>query len=171
VQGTVRAVFELFERESAYTVVRRFQELGLRFPRRSYGGAWVVGPAMAADMPVKAPVMKAPPIVPPYSWAGCYVGGTLGGVRGRSTFAWTGITESAIAFAAGAATVLPAAANATLSDTGITGGGEIGCNFQSGTFVYGIQGDWQYTGLSVTRPCNPFGQHQRRAGDDCSWRN
>src|ERR1700751_4350595 len=41
VQGAVRTVFELFEQEgSAHAVVRRFQELGLRFPRRSYGGAW-----------------------------------------------------------------------------------------------------------------------------------
>jgi len=41
VQGAVRTVFELFKQESsAYAVVRRFQELGLRFPRRSYGGAW-----------------------------------------------------------------------------------------------------------------------------------
>jgi DNA invertase Pin-like site-specific DNA recombinase len=41
VQGAVRTVFELFEQESsACAVVRRFQELGLRFPRRSYGGAW-----------------------------------------------------------------------------------------------------------------------------------
>jgi DNA invertase Pin-like site-specific DNA recombinase len=41
VQGAVRAVFELFEQESsAYGVVQRFQERGLRFPRRQYGGAW-----------------------------------------------------------------------------------------------------------------------------------
>src|SRR6266853_998982 len=41
VQGAVRTVFELFEQESsACAVVRRFQELSLRFPRRSYGGAW-----------------------------------------------------------------------------------------------------------------------------------
>jgi DNA invertase Pin-like site-specific DNA recombinase len=41
VQGAVRTVFELFEREgTAYSVVKRFQELGLRFPRRAYGGAW-----------------------------------------------------------------------------------------------------------------------------------
>src|SRR6266487_4584702 len=41
VQGAVRTVFELFKREStAYAVVQRFQNLGLRFPRRSYGGAW-----------------------------------------------------------------------------------------------------------------------------------
>ncbi len=41
VQGAVRMVFELFAREnSAYAVVQGFQELGLRFPRRAYGGAW-----------------------------------------------------------------------------------------------------------------------------------
>ena len=41
VQGAVHMVFDLFEREgTAYGAVRRFQELGLRFPRRAYGGAW-----------------------------------------------------------------------------------------------------------------------------------
>jgi DNA invertase Pin-like site-specific DNA recombinase len=41
VQGAVRTVFELFQREgTAYAVVERFNELGLRFPRRAYGGAW-----------------------------------------------------------------------------------------------------------------------------------
>jgi DNA invertase Pin-like site-specific DNA recombinase len=41
VQGAVRAVFQLFEQEnSAYRVVQRFHQLGLRFPRRACGGAW-----------------------------------------------------------------------------------------------------------------------------------
>jgi DNA invertase Pin-like site-specific DNA recombinase len=41
VQGAVRTVFELFSKEgTAYGVVHRFQEAGLRFPRRSYGGVW-----------------------------------------------------------------------------------------------------------------------------------
>lgn len=41
VQGAVRTVFKLFEQEgTAYAVVRRFHDLGLHFPRRSYGGAW-----------------------------------------------------------------------------------------------------------------------------------
>jgi DNA invertase Pin-like site-specific DNA recombinase len=41
VQGAVRTVFELFQREgTAFTAVERFNELGLRFPRRSWGGAW-----------------------------------------------------------------------------------------------------------------------------------
>ena len=36
-----RAVFTLFEQEnSAYAVVQRFHQLGLLFPRRSYGGVW-----------------------------------------------------------------------------------------------------------------------------------
>jgi DNA invertase Pin-like site-specific DNA recombinase len=41
VQVAIRTVFELFEHEgTAYGVVKRFDELGLRFPRRAYGGAW-----------------------------------------------------------------------------------------------------------------------------------
>jgi outer membrane immunogenic protein len=33
-------------------------------------------PAMAADMHVKAPILKAPP--PVFSWTGCYLGGNGG---------------------------------------------------------------------------------------------
>ena len=41
VQGAVRTVFTLFEQEnSAYAVVQRFHQIGLLFPRRSYGGVW-----------------------------------------------------------------------------------------------------------------------------------
>lgn len=41
VQGAIRMVFSLFEElGTAFAVVRRFGELGLKFPRRSYGGAW-----------------------------------------------------------------------------------------------------------------------------------
>jgi DNA invertase Pin-like site-specific DNA recombinase len=37
VQGAVRTLFELFEKESsAYWVVQRFHQLGLLFPRRAY---------------------------------------------------------------------------------------------------------------------------------------
>ncbi|MBV9764511.1 MAG: recombinase family protein [Acidobacteriaceae bacterium] len=41
VRGAVELVFRLFrETGSAYTVVQRFFESGLRFPKRAYGGAW-----------------------------------------------------------------------------------------------------------------------------------
>ena len=41
VQGAVALVFRLFhETGSAFAVVQRFAETSLRFPKRSYGGAW-----------------------------------------------------------------------------------------------------------------------------------
>src|SRR5260370_42449817 len=41
VRGGVEMVFRLFrETGSAYAVVHRFTEKGLRFPKRAYGGAW-----------------------------------------------------------------------------------------------------------------------------------
>jgi DNA invertase Pin-like site-specific DNA recombinase len=41
VRGAVELVFRLFrEAGSAYAVVQRFFENGLRFPKRAYGGAW-----------------------------------------------------------------------------------------------------------------------------------
>jgi hypothetical protein len=41
VQGAVRLVFRLFrETGTAFAVMQRFAESALRFPKRSYGGAW-----------------------------------------------------------------------------------------------------------------------------------
>ena len=40
-------------------------------------------PAFAADMPVKAPVYKAPVIAPVYNWTGFYLGLNAGGSWGR----------------------------------------------------------------------------------------
>jgi len=40
--------------------------------------ALLAGPAVAADMPVKAPV--APPVVAAYSWSGFYIGANAGGL-------------------------------------------------------------------------------------------
>jgi DNA invertase Pin-like site-specific DNA recombinase len=41
VRGAVQLVFRLFrETGSAYAVVQRFAQTGLRFPKRAYGGAW-----------------------------------------------------------------------------------------------------------------------------------
>ena len=45
----------------------------------------LVSPALAAD--IRAPVYKAPPppVVPVWSWTGCYVGGHVGGLWARQT--------------------------------------------------------------------------------------
>jgi opacity protein-like surface antigen len=46
--------------------------------------AFCGAPALAADMPV-----KAPPIAPIFNWSGFYVGGTVG-------YAWGSYTEFAV---------------------------------------------------------------------------
>ena len=45
------------------------------------------GPAVAADMSVRAPVYKAAPpaVVTAYNWTGCYVGAQAGYAWGRTT--------------------------------------------------------------------------------------
>jgi outer membrane immunogenic protein len=114
--------------------------------------------ASAADMAPAPVYSKAPaPLPPPFSWTGCYVGGVVGGAWDRSDFNWTGITEGAGAFAAGAATVLPAAADARLSSSGFAGGGQVGCNYQTGSFVFGGEADIQWTDLKTSRYATSLG--------------
>ena len=114
-------------------------------------------PAFAADIPVRIPT-KAPVMVAPVSnWSGCYIGANAGATWGRSDTTWTGITESPTGFAAGAATVIPAAANARFGNTGFVGGGQVGCNYQNGSLVLGVEADAQYTGLNVTRTAVSLG--------------
>ena len=69
----------------------------------------------------------------------------------RDRVTWGGIAESATAFAAGAATVLPAAANADYTGSGFIGGGQIGYNYQMNSFVLGAEVDAQYTGIRGSR--------------------
>jgi outer membrane immunogenic protein len=51
------------------------------FPSVIALAALAVGPAIAADMPVKAPLYKAPVVL--FSWTGCYIGGNAGWKWGR----------------------------------------------------------------------------------------
>ena len=39
----------------------------------------LTGPALASDLPVKAPLYPAPISAPPYNWSGPYVGINFGG--------------------------------------------------------------------------------------------
>jgi outer membrane immunogenic protein len=90
--------------------------------------ALVVSPVMAADMGVKAPVLKAPPAV--FSWTGCYLGGHFGSFFGEEN--WTG-------------------AAASIQDpTDLVVGGQVGCNYQVSNWVLGVQGDYAYTNASDT---------------------
>jgi len=93
--------------------------------------------ALAADLPVKAPPRKAP-VVAPYSWTGWYIGANAGyGVGyGQGTFAFGPLLETFNAMPAGA-----------------FGGGQLGYNYQFGSFVVGAETDIQGAGISDTRTC------------------
>ena len=107
--------------------------------------AFAGGSALAADLPTKAPLYKAPPAY--YSWTGCYVGVNAGGAWARLRDAWTpnpaGFPISGPSLTANGA--------ATIHDTGITGGGQIGCNYEVNRFVWGIEGDFNATDVHGVR--------------------
>jgi outer membrane immunogenic protein len=88
-------------------------------------------PAKAADMPVK---YVAPTV---FTWTGCYVGATIGYKWGTSKHDATGVYNGAF---------FPAFAGETANFNlnGVIGGGEAGCNYQVGNWVYGIEvdGSW-----------------------------
>src|SRR5712691_7418750 len=107
-----------------------------------FAGLSLPGIAQAADLP--RPVAKAPPAVfTPYR---CYIGGNVGWARAK-------VDESWIANPAGypiSGPAVNASSIATLKDDGIIGGGQIGCNWQTGSFVWGVEGDFQGTSLKAT---------------------
>ncbi|HLL27418.1 MAG TPA: outer membrane protein [Xanthobacteraceae bacterium] len=85
--------------------------------------------AFATDMPSHGP-FKAPPIAP-FSWTGCYFGMNAGG--GWSHSQWV---------------ALPAANEARPRADGFAGGGQVGCDYQTGNWVFGIEG--MLDGASLT---------------------
>jgi outer membrane immunogenic protein len=87
--------------------------------------------ALAADLPAPAPapVYRPPPVaVPLFTWTGCYVGGNVGGLWARSDWNDDVLGD----FGSGTA-------------SGALGGVQIGCNYQTGAWVFGIQGDYDWT--------------------------
>jgi len=92
--------------------------------------------ADAADLPVKA---VAPAL---YNWSGCY-GGLNGGL---------GMTQSDYNTTVDNGTHLTGADPGVVNSAGTGGfngdnylvGGQVGCNMQSGTLVYGLEGDADY---------------------------
>ncbi|HEY6258170.1 MAG TPA: outer membrane beta-barrel protein [Xanthobacteraceae bacterium] len=110
----------------------------------------VSGSAMAADLsrpPPAAPVYtKAPMMAPLFTWTGCYVGGNGGGVWARKTLTTaSAVSVNGVPFATGAS-------EGSLDINGGVAGGQVGCNYQMGTWVIGAQGDfdWSSAKSSVT---------------------
>jgi outer membrane immunogenic protein len=92
----------------------------------------MVAGASAADLPRPAPApvyTKAPPAA--WTWTGCYGGGNVGG-------GWTDMSffDPTLGLDHG-----------TANGAGIVGGGQVGCDYQAGSFVFGIQGMFDGTGI------------------------
>jgi len=98
-------------------------------------------PAVAADLPVKAPPMMAAP--PPFSWTGCYIGGNVGGKWGQSTD-----TVTVAPAGAGAGGTIAFAQDRSSS---LIAGGQLGCNYQTGPWVFGLEGDVDWQRLRFSR--------------------
>ena len=98
------------------------------------------GAALAADLPpAPQPLPRAPAVYMPaptvYNWSGIYIG--INGGWGWGNAKWT-------ATPTGFATV-----TGTNNDNGGVVGGTLGANYQMGAVVFGIEGDWDYSGVST----------------------
>jgi outer membrane immunogenic protein len=98
--------------------------------------------ATAADLPTKAPS------APAFSWTGCYIGINAGGGASGSNFT-TGVDNGTHLTPDDAATV-SALGTGSGNDSNFLGGGQAGCNWQSGTLVYGFEADADYFKSNAT---------------------
>src|SRR5262249_43187679 len=95
-----------------------------------------------------ANVYKAPPAAPPdRSWTGFYVGANAGGVWSNTDIAWKANPPGF----PGSASAIDAAGTGTIKSSGFTGGGQVGFNYQIQHALFGVEADYDYTGLSGRR--------------------
>jgi outer membrane immunogenic protein len=99
-----------------------------------------MGLASAADLPVKAPVRSV--AAPVSTWTGCYVG--VNGGYGWAHKNWHDFN--------------PYADQGSSTSTGGAFGGQLGCDYQTGAFVFGVQGMWDWASLDGSHPyaSDPF---------------
>jgi hypothetical protein len=86
---------------------------------------------------------------PTVNWSGCYAGINGGGAASGSDLTSslkTGTYLSDPADIAAVAKISPSSIN----DSRFIGGGQVGCNIQSGTFVLGVEGDWDSLSTKAT---------------------
>lgn len=105
--------------------------------------AAVARPASAADIAV-APIYRPAPVVI-FSWTGIYIGAHLGG-------GWARKEESALPFRNAGSTISLAPTSFDLG--GWLGGGQVGANYQSGSWVLGIEAQASWARLTGSSACS-----------------
>jgi outer membrane immunogenic protein len=96
--------------------------------------------AISADLPVKAPA------APVYNWTGCYAGINGGGGASGSDFhtnvgPGTHFTDPGDVGPGG---TVANDGTGSANDSNFIVGGQTGCNWQTGTVVFGVEGDMDY---------------------------
>lgn len=111
------------------------------FPFVALAGIALLGPVAVAPAqePTRAPALLS-------TWTGCYVGGNIGGGWGTGT-GDRGIINSGNA-TLNAGTTVPVGLG--VKPSGVIGGGQVGCNYQTGSLVFGIETDIQGSGIHGT---------------------
>ncbi len=91
--------------------------------------------AVAAD--IRPPVYKGVPrsVISYYNWSGLYVGATVGYGTGTSAWDVAGVSV------------------ADISPKGMLYGVTVGYNWQAGSFVYGLEGDYNFSSVKGSSTC------------------
>jgi len=99
--------------------------------------AALAGSATAADLGTRPLYQPPPPPPPVFSWTGCYVGANVGG-------GWASKSSNDVA---GAVTGIAGADLGSHTASGVIGGGQVGCDYQAGVWVFGVQGMFDGSGM------------------------
>ena len=108
-------------------------------------------PALSADLPRRAAPVPYAPMMAAYNWTGFYIGGNLGYGWGDVSHDVTGIGRTQVFSPAGAllfdsGPVGGSAFSNKANIDGFVGGGQLGWNWQTSNWVWGIETDLQATG-------------------------
>lgn len=125
----------------------------------AFASLLVATSASAADLPAYT---KAPAVAVVYDWTGYYIGTNVGYSWGRGRTDGNVTGTQTVATARGATPLtsvttalptLPLSGRANVD--GFIGGGQLGYNWQRGTWLFGLEGDIQYS-------------NERKTGDVCT---
>jgi outer membrane immunogenic protein len=108
--------------------------------------------AFAADLPVYA---KAPVVAAIYDWTGFYIGTNVGYSWGRGSTDGNVTGTRTVVGVAGVTTLAALPLTGRADVNGFIGGAQLGYNWQAGSFLYGLEGDIQFS-------------NERGSGDVCT---
>src|SRR5262245_45703171 len=113
--------------------------------------ALLSAPAIAADLPIRAAPMPA--YLPAFGWSGFYVGVNAGYHWGRDR---ADTAANPVGWTAAGAAAINGATPGLVNPSGFIGGGQIGYNVQTGTWVWGIELDAAWVNGSESRRVTNF---------------